>query len=98
MTEVSVADGTVPGMAALTDLQADVLAFERSWWKHAGSKESAIRDRFTLTSTRYYQLLNALIDLPEALAADPMTVKRLQRLRAQRQATRAARRLGASIR
>ena len=42
----------------------------------------------------YYQVLNALVDRPEALAADPMLVKRLRRLRASRQKARAARRLG----
>ncbi|MGB0963140.1 MAG: DUF3263 domain-containing protein, partial [Mycobacterium sp.] len=28
--------------------------------------------------TRYYQVLNALVDRPEALASDPMLVKRLR--------------------
>ncbi len=71
-----------------------ILAFERQWWKYAGAKESAIRDLFSLSATRYYQVLNALIDRPEALAADPMLVKRLRRLRTTRQRTRSARRLG----
>nr|MBA2477365.1 DUF3263 domain-containing protein [Sporichthyaceae bacterium] len=47
--------------------------------------------------TRYYQVLNALIDRPEALAYDPMLIKRLRRLRATRQRTRAARRLGIEV-
>ena len=47
-----------------------------------------------MSATRYYQVLNALVDKPEALAADPLLVKRLRRLRASRQRTRAARRLG----
>ena len=47
-----------------------------------------------MSATRYYQVLNALIDKPEALAADPLLIKRLRRLRASRQRTRAARRLG----
>ena len=47
-----------------------------------------------MSATRYYQVLNALVDKPEALAADPMLVKRLRRLRTSRQRTRAARRLG----
>ncbi|NLV77901.1 MAG: DUF3263 domain-containing protein [Rhodococcus sp.] len=72
----------------------DVLAFERQWWKYAGAKEEAIKELFGLSATRYYQVLNALIDRPEALAADPMLVKRLRRLRATRQKARAARRLG----
>ncbi|HVT22265.1 MAG TPA: DUF3263 domain-containing protein, partial [Mycobacteriales bacterium] len=47
-----------------------------------------------MSATRYYQVLNALLDRPEALAADPMLVKRLRRMRAARQRQRSARRLG----
>ena len=72
----------------------EILAFERQWWKYAGAKEQAIRELFDMSATRYYQVLNGLIDRPEALAADPMLVKRLRRLRDSRQRTRAARRLG----
>lgn len=72
----------------------EILAFERQWWKYAGAKEQAIRDLFDMSATRYYQVLNALIDRPEALAADPMLVKRLRRLRSSRQRARSARRLG----
>ena len=75
--------------AGLTDRDRKVLEFERQWWKYAGAKEQAI-----LSSTRYYQLLNQLIDDPAALAFDPMLVKRLRRLRASRQRARSARRLG----
>lgn len=71
-----------------------VLEFERYWWRYAGAKERAIREKFDISATRYYQLLNEIIDLPEALAHDPILVKRLQRLRAFRQKQRTARRLG----
>ncbi|MGH3587792.1 MAG: DUF3263 domain-containing protein [Pseudonocardia sp.] len=74
--------------------QREILAFEGQWWKYAGAKEQAIRELFDMSATRYYQILNALIDTPDALAADPLLVKRLRRLRASRQRTRAARRLG----
>ncbi|WP_028479408.1 DUF3263 domain-containing protein [Nocardia sp. CNY236] len=74
--------------------ERDILSFERQWWKYAGAKEEAIRELFGLSPTRYYQVLNTMIDRPEALAADPMLVKRLRRLRASRQKARAARRLG----
>jgi len=84
-----------PGSAdALSERDREILAFERQWWKYAGAKEAAIRDLFGMSATRYYQVLNALIDRPEALVADPMLVKRLRRLRASRQRTRSARRLG----
>jgi hypothetical protein len=67
------------------------------WWKYAGAKEQAIRDLFEMSSTRYYQILNGLIDTPEALAFDPMLVKRLRRMRSARQRVRSARRLGIDL-
>ncbi|RKS71251.1 uncharacterized protein DUF3263 [Actinomadura pelletieri DSM 43383] len=78
----------------LSDRDRRILAFERQWWKYAGAKEQAIREMFDMSATRYYQLLNILIDRPEALECDPMLVKRLRRMRTQRQRNRAARRLG----
>jgi hypothetical protein len=79
----------------LTARECEILAFERQWWKYAGAKEQAVRELFDMSGTRYYQLLNALIDRPEALAHDPMLVKRLRRMRQTRQRARSARRLGA---
>ena len=81
----------------LSARDAEILAFERQWWKFAGAKEQAIRDKFQMSATRYYQVLNALIDKPEALAQDPLLVKRLRRLRATRQRTRSAKRLGIDL-
>ena len=81
----------------LTRRDREILAFERQWWKFAGAKEQAIRDQFQMSATRYYQVLNALIDKPGALAYDPLLVKRLRRLRASRQRARSARRLGIDL-
>ena len=78
----------------LTVREREILAFERQWWKYAGAKEQAVRELFDMSGTRYYQLLNALIDRPEALAHDPMLVKRLRRMRQTRQRARTARRPG----
>lgn len=78
----------------LSERDEEILEFERQWWKFAGAKEQAIRDRFDMSSTRYYQVLNALIDRPEAVQSDPLLVRRLRRLRAARQRQRSARRLG----
>jgi hypothetical protein len=75
--------------------ECEILAFEAQWWKYAGAKEQAIHELFGMTSTRYYQVLNALLDKPAALAADPMLVKRLRRLRSTRQLSRQAGRVGA---
>jgi len=81
----------------LSERDSDILEFERHWWKYAGAKEQAIREKFDMSSTRYYQVLNALIDRQDALEADPLLVRRLRRLRAQRQRQRSARRLGFEI-
>jgi hypothetical protein len=78
----------------LGEREQQMLALERQWWKYAGAKEQAIRELFDLSATHYYQLLNALIDTEDALAHDPMLVKRLRRLRTSRQRARTARRLG----
>jgi len=83
--------------ATLSDRDRRILEFERQWWKYAGAKEQAIRDLFDMSGTRYYQILNGLIDTPEALEADPMLVKRLRRMRAARQRARSARRLGIDL-
>jgi len=81
----------------LSDRDREIIAFERQWWKYAGAKEQAIRELFDMSATRYYQVLNLLIDSPIALAADPMLIKRLRRLRATRQRARSARRLGVQL-
>jgi hypothetical protein len=76
---------------SLTDLETRILDFERNWWRFAGAKEVAIKEHFDLTAPRYYQLLNDLIDRDDALAASPMLVKRLRRLRESRMQARTAR-------
>jgi hypothetical protein len=81
----------------LSERDRQILEFERQWWKYAGAKEQAIRDLFDMSSTRYYQIINNLIDDPAALAFDPMLVKRLRRMRAARQRARSARRLGIEV-
>jgi uncharacterized protein DUF3263 len=75
-------------MAALSERDMRVLAFERSTWRSAGAKEQAIAETLDMSSTRYYQLLNELIDSPEALKFDPVLVKRLRAQRARRQRMR----------
>lgn len=82
---------------ALSERDTEILEFERQWWKFAGAKEAAVREKFDMSSTRYYQVLNALIDKSEALEADPLLVRRLRRLRASRQRQRSARRLGFEV-
>jgi hypothetical protein len=83
-----------PAPRVLEERERGMLVFERQWWRHAGAKEEAIRRKFGIGPTAYYQLLSRLIDDPAALAHDPMLVKRLQRQRAARRRQRASRRLG----
>ena len=82
-------------MEDLAQRERDILDFERSWWKHAGVKEQAIKERFEMSATRYYQILNELLEQPAAMDYDPILVKRLKRLRVYRQRQRVARLLGA---
>lgn len=78
-----------PGEAAgLSERDRAVLAVERRGWPGPGAKERAIREQLGISPTRYYQLLNALLDDPRALAHDPVTVNRLRRVRAARRERR----------
>ena len=81
-----------PAVDALSERDRDILDFEDQWWKYGGAKDQAIRDRFSLSATTYYQVLNGLLDRQEALAHKPMLVKRLRRLRTTRHRARSARR------
>ena len=72
----------------LSERDRALLDFERSWWQLTGPKEAAIRDRLSMSSTRYYRLLGELIDQPAALVYDPLTVKRLRRHRHTRRRAR----------
>ena len=77
----SVAPSVTGASAALTPQELAILEFERQWWRYPGSKEGAIRELFSMSSPRYYQLLNSLLDRPEAEGAYPTLVRRLRRLR-----------------
>ena len=84
--------GRVLAMGELSDRDRSILEFERQWWRYPGAKEDAVRKQFDMSATRYYQVLNALIDRPEAIAYDPMVVGRLRRQRQARADARARRR------
>jgi hypothetical protein len=81
-------------MSGLSERDLRILAFERRGWRSPGAKEQAIAEVLELPATRYYQLLNELIDKPEALAFDPVLVKRLRAQRARRQRIRSPRTRG----
>ena len=72
----------------LTERERAILEFERSWWAEPGPKELAIRERFDLSATRYYQLLGELVDSDDALEYDPLVIRRLRRIRDRRRRAR----------
>ena len=83
--------------SGLSELELKMLEFERTWWRHAGAKESSIKELFNLTPPAYYQMLNNLIDREAALLAEPLLVKRLLRVRQQRTAARSSSKLGSTL-
>jgi len=86
-----------PATAGLSEFEVKMLEFERSWWRHAGVKESSIKELFNLTPPAYYQLLNNLIDREAAVLAEPILVKRLRRLRDSRTQSRSSSKLGFTL-
>lgn len=72
----------------LSERDRAVLALERRDWPGPGAKERAVREELGMVPVRYYQLLNALLDDPRALAHDPITVNRLRRVRDSRREER----------
>jgi hypothetical protein len=90
-SEASAAETSEPQAAGISVRDAQILDFEREWWRHAGAKEEAIRHTFGLSAARYYQVLNVVIDTPDALRYDPMLVGRLLRARDARTTARASR-------
>lgn len=78
----------------LDESARELLDFERESWKLDVTKERAIRERFGFSPTRYHQVLNRTVDLPAALAYDPMLVRRLRRIRDSRRRKRVSEQLG----
>ena len=66
----------------LTPRERRVLDFERTWWKLPGPKDRDIKEQLGFSSTLYYRVLRDALDKDDALAYDPLTVRRLRRLRA----------------
>jgi hypothetical protein len=81
----------------LSDRDRQILDFERESWRLSVPKERAIRERFGFSPARYHQVLNRLIQRPEALAYDPMLVRRLRRVREARRRRRVAGALGVRL-
>ena len=77
-----------PANAGLSELEIKMLDFERGWWTEDGVKDLMLRERFSCSADDYYNELNRLLDTAEALAYDPLVVRRLQRARERRRRMR----------
>ena len=91
------AEGEPTERPGLDERDRQLLDFERESWKLGMPKERVIRDRFGFSPARYHQLLNRAVERPEALAYDPMLVRRLRRLREARRRRRVAGQLGVKV-
>src|SRR5699024_12656832 len=80
-------------LSELSERDAQILDFERQWWRYAGAKDEAIRELFDLNATRYYQILNSLLDNPTTLEHHPMLIKRIRRIRYQHHYERSSSRI-----
>lgn len=74
----------------MTPQQIEILGLEKRWYRTQAAKEGDIAEKLSLSAVRYYQLLNTLLDDPDALAAEPVLVKRLRRIRDSRAKLRRA--------
>ncbi len=72
----------------LSERDRAILDLERTWWTEPGTKQDAIRSQLSLSPTRYYQVLDGLLDTADAEAYDPLVVRRLRRLRGLRRRAR----------
>lgn len=68
----------------MNDLSIQILKLEQQYPKYGGAKDHQIRERFGLSATSYFQILNTLIDDPEAAWMEPVLVNRLRRVRDQK--------------
>ena len=68
---MSAAGSRVPGDDHLGRPRSPHLGVRAGVVAFRGAKEQAVRDQFDMSPTRYYQVLNALIDSDAALDFDP---------------------------
>lgn len=64
----------------LTDEALAMLRLAGQYWRNGSAKDQAVRDRFGISPTRFHQRINALLPNPAAMAAEPLIVRRLQRI------------------
>lgn len=81
---------TEPAPRTLSDLEKNVIAFypHLREFSTQGERDEEIITRLGFSATRYYQILNGLLDRPEAIKAYPGILAPLHRQREQRRAAR----------
>jgi hypothetical protein len=68
----------------LTERDRTMIEFEGQWFTLDEERHLAIRARFACSVEEYNLELNRVIDHPQALALDPLVVRRLRRQRERR--------------
>jgi hypothetical protein len=63
----------------LSTEQIALLDFEGSWWVEGGPKDQLIELQLGLSAAAYYDHLLTLLEHPEAMAHNPLTVLRVRR-------------------
>lgn len=64
---------------ALSTRERSILDLERDWWLSSPTKERAIRERLGCSPAAFYAALRRLLGSKDALAYDPLVMKRLER-------------------
>ncbi|GAA2970402.1 hypothetical protein GCM10010519_02000 [Streptomyces lactacystinicus] len=87
------AEGISAARLTLSERDSALLDFEHRHWPRStpaapGPKEAAIREELGISPTRYYQLLNGLLDSEAALARHPVMINRLRAVRESRRIAR----------
>lgn len=71
----------------LNELEVQILEFEKRFYRLRGKKHVALSQEFGISTIRYFQILNQIIDKPAAVIAEPVLVNRLRRIRESRKQT-----------
>lgn len=71
-------------VAPLDDRDRAIVEFEATWFTLDEPRHEAIRARFSCSVEEYQLEVNRVIDHPDALALDPLVVRRLRRHRERR--------------
>jgi hypothetical protein len=77
-----------PAQQPLGERAAAMIEFEATWFLLGEERHEAIRARFACSVEEYTLELNRVMDHPDALAIDPLVVRRLRRHRERRRRAR----------